>query len=220
MLVHIIPFIAIIGYTYYPKNIRIDPKLLYYLSICHNLTLVIFSAWTCINLLSVVYEEGIVFKSKYYFQNPVFDKILFYFYLSKYYEFIDTFLLYLQGKTPIFLQKYHHIGAVISWHLVYIYKVDAIWLPSLANSFVHTVMYSYYLCCLFKIKHMRFIKHYITTLQLIQLIGSMTTVIYYYFPPVETYYNYMIVIFISSYNTFLIWLFCNFYYNNYISKIV
>jgi hypothetical protein len=60
---------------------------------------------------------------------------------------MDTFLLYLHGKTPIFLQKYHHIGAVISWHLVYVYKVDAIWLPSLANSFVHTVMYSYYLGC-------------------------------------------------------------------------
>jgi hypothetical protein len=131
---------------------------------------------------------------------------------------MDTFLLYLQGKTPIFLQKYHHIGAVISWHLVYVYKVDAIWLPSLVNSFVHTVMYSYYLGCLLKIRQVRILKQYITSLQLVQLVGSVSLVMYYYTPPVETIFNYMIILFVSGYTGILIVLFSHFYYNNYLSK--
>jgi hypothetical protein len=34
------------------------------------------------------------------------------FYLSKYYEFLDSWILVLQGKDPIFLQIYHHAGVV------------------------------------------------------------------------------------------------------------
>jgi hypothetical protein len=217
---HIVPILAISGYINYPKQITIDKEHLHTISILHNALLIIFSAWTCISLSKVIYTHGIVFKSNYYFSIPEFDNVLFYFYLSKYYEFIDTFLLYLQGKKPIFLQKYHHIGAAISWHLVYVYKVDAIWLPSLANSFVHTIMYSYYLGCLLKINQVRILKQYITSLQLIQLVGSMSVVVYYYIPPVEPVFNYMIILFVSSYNTFLIGLFCNFYYNNYMTKSI
>ena len=57
-----------------------------------------------------------------------FDTIVYLFYISKCESscdvFLDTFLLYLNGKTPIFLPKYHHMGAVLSWHLMYVYKVD------------------------------------------------------------------------------------------------
>ena len=165
---HIIPLLAIAGYLSYPKNVRIEPNLLYYLSVVHNGFLVSFSAWTFLELSKIMYTDGLVFQSNYYFQNPEFDKVIYLFYISKYYEFGDTFLLYLNGKTPIFLQKYHHIGAVISWHLMYTYKVDMIWMASLLNSFVHTVMYSYYLGCLLKIDKFRVVKKYITSLQLIQ----------------------------------------------------
>jgi hypothetical protein len=76
-----------------------------------------FSAWTFVSLCNILYEYGIVCQSDYYFQIEKFDRIIYLFYLSKYYEFFDTFLLYLNGKDPIFLQKYHHIGAVICWHI-------------------------------------------------------------------------------------------------------
>jgi len=215
---HIIPLISILIYLSYPQNLRIDQKLLNYLSIIHNSTLIIFNLFTFIILLKILYKDGIVFQSNYYFNNPIFDKVIYYFYLSKYYEFIDTFLLYLNDKKPLFLQKYHHIGAVVSWHLGYVYKVDAIWLPSLVNSFVHIIMYSYYFGCLLKINQVRFIKKYITSLQLVQLIIPNFIELYFYKPPIETNFKYNIIKFFVSYVSILIILFLKFYYDNYIKK--
>jgi len=218
LLYHIIPVVAIFGYLIYPKQLRISPSLLYILSVVHNGLLVIFSAWTFMSLSQILYNNDIVFQSNYYFQNPQFDTIIFWFYISKYYEFLDTFLLYLNGKSPIFLQKFHHIGAVICWHLHYIYKVDCIWIPSIANSFVHTIMYSYYLGCLLKINQVRFIKQYITSLQVIQLFIPNFICLYYYAPPIETIFNYNLIKLFVGYVSILVILFSQFYYINYIKQ--
>lgn len=102
---HVAPALAIFGYVNYPKDFRINASLLYYLSLIHNGLLVAFSAWTFLSLFEIIYSDGIVIQPNFYFQNPRFDTIIYYFYLSKYYEFADTFLLYLNGKTPILLQK-------------------------------------------------------------------------------------------------------------------
>lgn len=213
---HIVPLLAIVAYIAYPKQFRINPTLLYVLSIIHNGFLVAFSGWTCISLGKVLYNDGLVFQSNYYFQNPQFSTVIYWFYISKYYEFFDTFLLYLNGKSPIFLQKYHHIGAVICWHLHYMYKVDCIWIPSIANSFVHTIMYSYYLGCLLKINQVRFIKKYITTLQLTQLFIPIFICLYFYAPPIETNFNYNLIKLFVGYVSILVVLFLQFYYINYI----
>jgi hypothetical protein len=214
---HITPFLAITCYLAYPKHLRINPLLLYRLSIAHNVALVIFSAWTFASLTNILYNHEIVFKSNYYFKNPQFDTIIYWFYISKYYEFADTFLLYLNDKTPIFLQKYHHIGAVISWHLMYQYKVDMVWTASLLNSGVHTIMYSYYLGCLLKINQVRCIKKYITSMQLCQFFILYSN-FYFYYPPIETWYNYSIIIFFATYGIGIIGLFSRFYYDTYIFK--
>jgi len=209
-----LPIIAIFGYILYPQQLRINPTTLYYLSIIHNSALISFSAWTAISLSRIILNEGIIFESSYYFENKEFDKIIYYFYLSKYYEFFDTFLLYLNGKSPIFLQKYHHIGAVLCWHLSYIYKIDHIWIPSLLNSFVHTIMYSYYLGCLLKIEKARFIKKYITGLQLCQLLTIISSNYLYK----ETDKKQTIMWMFNMYNAGLIFLFGKFYYTNYMEK--
>jgi hypothetical protein len=211
---HIPPLVAIAGYVAYPKQLRINPSVLYVLSLIHNGALVAFSAWTFFSLAQILYTDGLVFQSNYYFQNPQFDRVIYWFYLSKYYEFFDTFLLYLNGKTPIFLQKYHHIGAVICWHLTYVYKVDTVWIPSIANSFVHTIMYSYYFCCLLKINQVRFIKKYITTLQLTQLFSTMviSNVLY---TPIETTRNIYLMWVANIYNTGLLLCFIQFYNRTY-----
>jgi hypothetical protein len=209
------PIIAIVGYILYPTQLRINPKALYYLSIIHNAVLIAFSSWTVMSLSRVIIHEGIAFESSNYFQNKEFDKIIYYFYLSKYYEFFDTFLLYLNGKSPIFLQKYHHIGAVLCWHLTYVYKMDCIWLPSLLNAFVHSIMYSYYLGCLLKIERVRFIKKYITELQLCQLIAMFMSSNYLY---KESGTKQTIIWIVNVYDIGLIFLFGQFYYDNYMEK--
>ena len=214
---HITPLLSIFGYLAYPTQLRINPSLLYILSLIHNGLLVAFSAWTFVSLSQIFYNDGLVFKSSYYFQNPQFDRVIYWFYISKYYEFVDTFLLYLNGKKPIFLQKYHHVGAVICWHLAYVYKLDAVLIPSIANSLVHTIMYSYYLCCLLKINQIRFIKKYITSLQLCQLFFAMllTDVLYI---RIETIINVYVIWFWNIYNIGLIVCFIEFYRRNYIKN--
>jgi len=215
---HKTPIVGILCYLLYPKQLRINKDILYLYSIVHNLLLTIFSAVTFGSMVQILINDGLVFKSGYYFQNPKFVKIMYYFYLSKYYEFFDTFLLYLNGKTPIFLQKYHHIGAVIVWYLSFINGVDCIWIPTFVNSFVHTIMYFYFLCCLLKINQVRYIKKYITTLQLAQLIISGYFGLVYYYPPIETQEKYNIILFFYCYVVILIVLFLQFYYKTYIFK--
>jgi len=217
LVTHVTPLLGITLYVYYPKQLRINTSLLYLVSVVHNSLLILFSAWTFLSLSRILYNHGIVFQSNYYFQNSDFDKIVYYFYLSKYYEFLDTFLLYLNNKNPIFLQKYHHIGAVLSWHLMYVYKVDIIWMASILNSFVHTIMYSYYLGCLLKINQVRFIKQYITSMQLCQFFILYVN-FYFYRPPIESVFNYSIIIFFASYGVGIIYLFGQFYYTNYFIK--
>ena len=210
---HLTPLLAITGYLAYPKLLRIDPTLLHWLSVIHNGVLVAFSAWTFVSLSQLLFQDGIVLQPNYYFQNPQFDYIIYLFYLSKYYEFFDTFLLYLNGKSPIFLQKYHHVGAVLGWHLCYFYKVDGIWLATLLNSFVHTVMYTYYLGCLLKINRVRIIKRYITSLQLCQLIPQPLSLYFYHMEP----HSY-ILLFFTFYTIGLVILFLQFYHRTYLSK--
>jgi GNS1/SUR4 family len=69
----------------------------------------------------------------------------FVFYVSKYYEFADTWILVLKGKPPSFLQVYHHTGiAFCMWVGV---LSQSSWLKAvvLLNAVIHTLMYTYFL---------------------------------------------------------------------------
>ena len=70
------------------------------------------------------------------------------FYLSKFYEFIDTWVLVFKnsdGKhAPSFLQKYHHFGiALTMWAGVASASNWLMWVICL-NATIHTMMYTYY----------------------------------------------------------------------------
>ena len=47
--------------------------MLYTLSIIHNGLLVAFSGWTFLSLSQILHNDGVVFQSNYYFQNPRFE---------------------------------------------------------------------------------------------------------------------------------------------------
>jgi hypothetical protein len=132
---------------------------------------------------------------------------------------MDTFLLYLHQKKPILLQKYHHIGAVLTWHFGYYYKVDALMAATIYNSFIHTIMYSYYLSTQLKIQSVKLIKKYITFMQLLQFFVQFSN-LYFYMPPVENWLNYTIIILSDAYVFGLVILFSIFYYKNYITMVV
>ena len=79
------------------------------------------------------------------------------------------FFILLKGGKPIFLQEYHHFGAVWSWFLPLYVDSSAIIIATLLNSFVHTVMYYYYSLSVFDSrKWLVPIKPLITTMQLVQ----------------------------------------------------
>jgi len=75
--------------------------------------------------------------------------ILFYwsfiFYLSKFYEFVDTLILVARKKPLIFLHVYHHfIMPFVCWSGLQGNWSMALWLSAFWNSLVHVIMYSYY----------------------------------------------------------------------------
>lgn len=214
---HLGPLIGTAAYLAYPKQLRINPTVLHYLSIAHNTALAVFSGWTFVSLLAFLMEKGLVIQPGYYFQDSRFDTIIWYFYLSKYYEYMDTFLVYLKGREPIFLQTFHHVGAVFIWHLFYVCPGDVIWMATLANSFIHTIMYSYYLGTLLKINAVKILKQYVTSMQLLQFLITMPTAIYLYYPKEDSAGRTIIIIF-AIYVLSLIGLFGKFYYETYIQK--
>jgi hypothetical protein len=183
-------------------------------AVLHNTALTVYSGYMFYTLTYELMSKGIVYEHRYYFQFPAIQTALWSVYLSKYYEFGDTFLLYAAGKTPIFLQKFHHIGAVYIWHLANIHECDFIFYVSWLNCGVHTIMYSYYLASLFTKKIPKAIKQSITTLQIGQLAtGVMVLPYQYYFT--ETRENYDVLLLFSAYVMALLWLFGEFMYRTY-----
>jgi hypothetical protein len=64
------------------------------------------------------------------------------FYLSKFYEVLDTFIILAKGKPSSTLQTYHHAGAMLCMWAGMRYMSSPIWIFVLVNSFIHAMMVS------------------------------------------------------------------------------
>ena len=64
------------------------------------------------------------------------------FYLSKFYEVVDTFIILAKGKKSSILQIYHHSGAMMSMWAGIRYMAPPIWMFALVNSGIHALMVS------------------------------------------------------------------------------
>lgn len=94
------------------------------------------------------------------------------FYVSKYYEVIDTLILFMSEKPSSFLQMYHHAGAIICCWLLTRANTHASWVFVVLNSFIHTVMYFYYALTVLGVRPP--FKQLITQLQIAQfLLGNV-----------------------------------------------
>jgi len=205
---HLAPLVGTLLYLSYPWNNK-------YFIIAHNAALQIFSTWMCISLGNAIWNKGFHVKTNFYLADPHINTLVFYFYLSKYYEYLDTFIIYAKGKQPIFLQKYHHVGAVVCWHYAWIYKVDSVIWASFFNSFVHSIMYLYYLLNVLGIK-LPEVKPYITWMQMTQFSSAFLCLYFWY--PIESYTNKIIMSIFILYNSGLMVLFSLFMYNTYWCK--
>lgn len=148
----------------------------------HNSLLAGFSLFAFLYLSSSIFiNYGVAFHNRHFFQHTDIQKIMMWVYYSKIYEYMDTVLLYLKNKRPIFLQKFRHIGAVTIWYLSYTYQCDYIVYVSWLNTGVHTLTYSYYLVSIFNKNIPEFVKRTIVASQIIQLIAGMIFLPFAYF---------------------------------------
>ncbi|KAK6079303.1 GNS1/SUR4 family protein [Seiridium cupressi] len=95
------------------------------------------------------------------------------FYLSKFYEVLDTFIILAKGKLSSTLQTYHHAGAMMCMWAGMRYMSAPIWMFAFVNSGIHAMMYTYYTVTAFNVRVPTAIKRTLTTLQITQfLIGA------------------------------------------------
>lgn len=90
------------------------------------------------------------------------------FYVSKIYEVTDTIIVHLNSRPSMFLQYFHHTGAIFATYLFLISKSHIPWIFVVLNSLVHSIMYIYYFLSVFRIR-MR-IKKIITAMQMTQFV--------------------------------------------------
>ncbi|KAG0244875.1 ELO family [Mortierella sp. GBAus27b] len=138
----------------------------------HNTILCVYSAWTFHGMFfawkdaltthtfmdSICDTDGTFWGTLGYYS--------YYFYLSKYYEIVDTIIILLKGRRSSLLQTYHHAGAIITMYLGFNYRAHPIWIFTTFNSFVHTIMYAYYAATSIGLKPPG--KKYITSMQITQ----------------------------------------------------
>ncbi|KAI8322762.1 fatty acid elongase [Martensiomyces pterosporus] len=119
--------------------------------ILHNVALAAFSLWTLVsmasglaaNLRTYGWYEGIC-DLNFTMWNSTLFRFSYYFYLSKYYEFIDTLIILFKGRRASLLQMYHHAGAVITMWAGCYYVAVPIAFFVIVNSAIHTWMYTFY----------------------------------------------------------------------------
>jgi len=103
------------------------------------------------------------------------------FYLSKYYELLDTAILLAKGRPSNFLQTYHHAGAIIGMWMLCMSRAFGAWVFVVLNSFIHTWMYLYYTLTCFGYQPSW--KRLMTYMQLTQFFVGLPTACSYVFIP-------------------------------------
>jgi len=225
---HITPFIGTTFYIYVSRALKshfqnssnqrhVSQDTLQYFYITHFVVVIMYSFYTFVSLCRIIAEQGIQPGHRVYMSQPYIKTLIFWVYLSKYYEYFDTFLLNVKGREPFFVQKYHHAGAVICWHLCYKYDVDMIVFGTILNSGVHLLTFGYYFMTLFKI-NIKVIEMCVLVAQLAHLVCLATVGFYFYYPPVETAWNYGIIVFANLYMVGVFYLLCDYVAIIYFSK--
>jgi len=184
-----VPFVAVLLYMTLSKTVMqgmvstfsISPKsptLKAFITV-HSGLLAVYSCWTFVNVANILFK----FYTEHGFWNMICaDKKglwddynmkfwITHFYISKFYEFVDTWIVYLKGREPIVLQTYHHAGIVICmWALTVTHCSQVIVIVAL-NSLIHTLMYTYYTAA--AVGYSSPLKHYLTQMQIIQFLCGL-----------------------------------------------
>ncbi len=165
--------------------------------LAHNAFLALYSGWTfvhaAIRVIPYFYtgirQGGLQGLGQAYCTVPTSDphglgRFIWLFYISKFYEIVDSMILVAKGKKVSNLQSYHHAGAIAAMWAGSRFSASALWLFLLFNSGIHTLMYSYYTFSTLRLPFAGALKKSMTTAQITQLvvgcfIASMYLVVRY-----------------------------------------
>lgn len=158
-----------------------------YIIFLHNLILAVYSMWTFFNSFTIIRDDFASRSThdthcdagKTRWNGTQFGFITWLFYMSKYYEVLDTVIIIAKGRRPMFLQTFHHAGAILlMWHLT-LQGNPMVWVFVVFNSFIHSLMYVYY--ALTAVGHAPAWKMAMTMLQLAQFAAGNVVCSYPYF---------------------------------------
>jgi len=178
-----------------PKRAATQAPRRDWLGAAHNLALVLFSAWICCNstalLAAQVSRDGL----QHFLCAPVTTPNVsrppplagplhywcYLYYASKYYELVDTLLLVLRRKRVILLHALHHGFMPLVMCLLFDGGVSVSLVAlSVVNSFVHIVMYAYFLASSLGHKLPNAMRKQITLLQIFQFSVGVIGGTYYW----------------------------------------
>jgi len=144
------------------------------------------------------------------------------FFMSKLVDYIDTFVFALRKKDNqiTLLHVFHHASIVpYSWVAAKYFPGGQSFFGCMLNSFVHTVMYSYYGLAALGPRVQKYLwwKRYITMIQLIQFISVIIHSFVNLFQPSCSFPKGFIVAY-TIYSFVLLCLFLDFYFKSYSKK--
>ncbi|ODV67272.1 hypothetical protein HYPBUDRAFT_140008 [Hyphopichia burtonii NRRL Y-1933] len=169
----------------------------------HNVFLCLYSVWTFIGMtrtisltMKLLNDQGLTenyslvgkfFTSVCDLNHGVFNENLpytnltvfgWFFYISKFYEVLDTIIILLKGKPSSLLQSYHHAGAMMCMWAGIRFQSPPIWIFVVFNSFIHSLMYFYFSLSCLQIRVANICKRILTSMQISQFIigGSLAVV--------------------------------------------
>jgi len=202
-----------------------------FITIIHNFILMTLSAYMCITILHQaiinnysLFGNGVDHSEK----GKAMADILWIFYASKILEFGDTFIMALRKNFHqiSFLHVYHHTTIFAIWWLVIYYAPGGDgYFSATLNSFIHVLMYAYYLWSSVSGKQKGpkpvwteagFYRQYITTMQMVQFTLMLIQATYNILVP-NAYPRFLSVI-LFFYMISMLTLFAQFYRKSYVPK--
>ncbi|KAJ2890338.1 hypothetical protein IWW38_004191, partial [Coemansia aciculifera] len=187
----------------------------------HNAALAMYSAWAFKSIFPL-FVRGIVNKGcrdglcdvdGYVWNGGLFVHI-YLFYLSKYYELVDTVIIIAKGRQASLLQIYHHAGVILTTYYACYYAPSASVFLVWENAGVHTIMYTYYALTALGFNPPG--KQYLTSLQIFQfLFGQSFIVLYLLMPACQTAPQRTWMWIMTAYLLPLIYLFVQFFSKTY-----
>lgn len=164
-----------------------DPAWLRLLVQVHNVVLIALSACMASSAIYWAWLHNYSFwGNAYRASERNMGLTIYVFYMSKFYEFFDTIIMLLKGKVQqvSLLHVYHHASiSIIWWIIARIAPGGDAYYSCALNSFVHVLMYTYYLMAtLFKDERTKrkylWWGRYLTQFQMFQFVTNMAQAAY------------------------------------------